>query len=142
MRSRNRRSALPHAADAKHIAPGETNTWFIRIHGTELSVEFHHQVPEDTSHLTFHAGKPRESWEVLDLATRRLMPPITVASSSSASRTASSRCTRRSAAAHGHDRMRRQPLVPAQETHMHHRVLTATLTYDRSRPDSRYRVIS
>ena len=57
---------FPMLLSTKRIAPGETNTWFIKIHGTELSVEFTTKYPKTLRTLTFRAGKP-QSWEVLDL---------------------------------------------------------------------------
>ena len=62
---------FPMLLSTKRIAPGETNTWFIKIHGTEFSAEFTHQVPEDAAHHDLPAGQAA-GWEVLDLATRRL----------------------------------------------------------------------
>ena len=46
-------------AARKRIAPGETNTWFIKVHGTEFSAEFSHQYPQDARTDDLPAGGRR-----------------------------------------------------------------------------------
>ena len=58
--------AFPMLLSTKRIAPGETNTWFIRIHGTEFSVEFTTKLPKTLRTLTYTPGGP-QAWETRDL---------------------------------------------------------------------------
>ncbi len=44
----------------KRIAPGETNTWFIRVHGTEFSAEFSTKYPKTLRTMTYRSGQAAE----------------------------------------------------------------------------------
>jgi predicted dehydrogenase len=57
---------FPMQLSTKRIAPGETNTWFIRIHGTHFSAEYSTRVPKTLRTMTFRTGQP-QSWEVREL---------------------------------------------------------------------------
>ena len=125
---------FPMLLSTKRIAPGETNTWFIKIHGTELSVEFTTKYPKTLRTLTFRAGKP-QSWEVLDLG---YTPPYATITGSIFEFGFSDSILQMYAAfcdelVHGRAGMR-QPFACAtpEETHLHHRVLTAALTSGRT----------
>jgi len=67
---------FPMFLSTKRIAPGETNTWFIRILGTEFSAEFSTKYPRTLRTLTYHRGSP-QSWQVRDLGYESAYPTIT-----------------------------------------------------------------
>lgn len=119
---------FPMFLSTKRIAPGETNTWFIRIHGTEFSAEFSTKQPRTLRTMTYRPGKP-QSWEVLDLGYSSAYPAITGAIfefgfSDSILQMYAAFCDELVNGA-----TMRQPFGCAtpEETHQHHRVLTAAL---------------
>jgi len=123
---------FPMLLSTKRIAPGETNTWFIRVLGTELSAEFTTKYPRTLRTMPYRPGRP-QSWEVLDLGYASAYPAITggifeFGFSDSILQMLAAFCDE---LAHG-DRMR-QPFTCAtpEETHLHHRVLTAALESQR-----------
>ena len=67
---------FPMLLSTKRIAPGEANTWFIRIHGTEFSAEFTTKFPKTLRTMTFRSGGP-QAWEVRDLGYESAYPTIT-----------------------------------------------------------------
>jgi predicted dehydrogenase len=67
---------FPMLLSTKRIAPGETNTWFIKIHGTEFSAEFTTKYPKTLRTMTYRSGQP-QSWQVLDLGYTSAYPAIT-----------------------------------------------------------------
>lgn len=58
------------------IAPGETNTWFIRIMGTRFSVEFSSKYPKTLRTMEYSPGG-EQAWRVLDLGYETAYPTIT-----------------------------------------------------------------
>ncbi|MFN4243270.1 MAG: Gfo/Idh/MocA family protein [Tepidisphaerales bacterium] len=60
----------------KRIAPGHANTWFCRVYGTKLSVEFSTQFPKTLRVLPYAPGGP-QAWHVLDLGWESAYPGIT-----------------------------------------------------------------
>jgi len=121
---------FPMLLSTKRIAPGETNTWFIKVHGTELSVEFTTKYPKTLRTLAYRSGRP-QSWEVLDLG---YTPPYAAITGGIFEFGFSDSILQMYAAfcdelMHGREGMR-QPFGCAtpEETHWHHRVLTAALT--------------
>ncbi|MGC8782099.1 MAG: Gfo/Idh/MocA family protein [Anaerolineae bacterium] len=124
---------FPMVLSTKRIAPGETNTWFIKIHGTEFSAEFSTKYPRTLRTMTFRPGRP-QSWEVLDLGYASAYPAITGAIfefgfSDSILQMYAAFCDELVNRAH-----MRQPFGCAtpEETHQHHRVLTAALESQRT----------
>ena len=67
---------FPMVLSTKRMAPGETNTWFIKILGTEFSAEFTTKSPRTLRTMTYRSGQP-QSWEVLDLGYSSAYPTIT-----------------------------------------------------------------
>ncbi|MFC1672064.1 Gfo/Idh/MocA family protein [Planctomycetota bacterium] len=57
---------FPTVLSTKRIAPGEGNTWFIRIMGTKLSAEFTTKNPKQIRFLDYEPGGI-QSWQELDL---------------------------------------------------------------------------
>ena len=68
--------SFPMLLSFKRIAPGHGNTWFLRIQGTRLSVEFSTQNPKQLRYLPYTPGGPQE-WHVLDLPYSSAYPVIT-----------------------------------------------------------------
>ena len=125
---------FPMLLSTKRIAPGEANTWFIRILGTEFSAEYSTKYPRTLRTLTFRRGTP-QSWEVRDLGYESAYPAITGAIfefgfSDALLQMIAAFCDE---LAHGRDGMR-QPFGCAtpEETAQHHRVLTAALESQRT----------
>ena len=67
---------FPMLISTKRIAPGEGNTWFIKVHGTEFSAEFSTKYPKTLRTMTYRSGKP-QSWETLDIGYASAYPTIT-----------------------------------------------------------------
>jgi predicted dehydrogenase len=125
---------FPMLLSTKRIAPGETNTWFIKIHGTEFSVEFTTKYPKTLRTLTYRPGRP-QGWEVLDLG---YTPPYATITGGIFEFGFSDSILQMYAAfcdelVHGRNGMR-QPFacVTPEETQIHHRVLTAALKSSRT----------
>lgn len=57
------------------IAPSETNTWYIRIMGTQFSVEYSTKYPKTLRTLEYSGGE--QAWRVLDLGYETAYPTIT-----------------------------------------------------------------
>ncbi len=56
---------FPILLHTKRIAPGETNTWFIRVYGTRFSIEFSTKYPKTLRMLEYDGGF--QAWQHLDL---------------------------------------------------------------------------
>ncbi|PKO20514.1 MAG: gfo/Idh/MocA family oxidoreductase [Chloroflexi bacterium HGW-Chloroflexi-1] len=119
---------FPMLISTKRIAPGEANTWFIKIIGMKFSAEFSTKYPRTLRTMTCRPGQP-QSWEVFDLGHT---PPYATITGSIFEFGFSDSILQMVAAfcdelTHG-DQMR-QPFGCAtpEETHLHHRVLTAAL---------------
>jgi len=125
---------FPMLLSTKRIAPGEANTWFIRILGTDFSAEYSTKYPKTLRTLTFRPGMP-QSWEVRDLGYESAYPTVTGAIfefgfPDAMLQMVAAFCDE---LAHGHDRMH-QPFrcVTPEESSQHHRVLTAALESGRT----------
>lgn len=65
---------IPMILEMKRLAPGETNSWYIEIYGTEGGVKFN---TKDTKALwIFNKGK-EQSWQRIDLGSQVAFPTIT-----------------------------------------------------------------
>jgi predicted dehydrogenase len=58
------------------IAPGETNTWYIRVVGTRFSVEYSSKFPKTLRTMEYMPGG-EQAWRVLDLGYETAYPTIT-----------------------------------------------------------------
>ena len=67
---------FPMILETKRIAPGETNTWFIRILGTKFSAEFSTKQPKTLRTLAYTPGAP-QAWQSEDLGSVSAYPTIT-----------------------------------------------------------------
>lgn len=65
---------VPVRFEMKRLAPGETNTWFIEILGTEGGVKFSTKEPKTL--WTFSRGK-EQFWQRTDLGHQTLFPTVT-----------------------------------------------------------------
>ena len=124
---------FPMLISAKRIAPGEGNTWFIKVHGTEFSAEFSTKYPKTLRTMTYRSGRP-QSWETLDVGYASAYPAITggifeFGFSDSILQMIAAFCDELV-----HGPAMRQPFGCAtpQETALHHRVLTAALESGRT----------
>ena len=66
---------FPILLHTKRIAPGETNTWFLRVHGTETSMEFSTKYPKTLKTLEYRGGV--QTWQHLDLGYESAYTTIT-----------------------------------------------------------------
>jgi predicted dehydrogenase len=124
---------FPMQLSTKRIAPGEANTWFLRVLGMEYSAEFSTKYPRTLRTLTYRSGQP-QAWEVRDLGYNSAYPTITGGNfefgfSDSILQMWAAFCDE---LVNGKDM--RQPFGCAtpEETAVHHRILTAAIDSYRS----------
>lgn len=67
---------FPMALTMKRIAPGEANTWFLRVIGTSLSAEFSTKHPKTLRTLPYESGGP-QAWHEQDVGYEGAHPTIT-----------------------------------------------------------------
>lgn len=120
---------FPMYIQTHRIAPGETNTWYIKILGTRFSVEFSTKYPKTLRTMEYTPGG-EQAWRSIDLGYETAYPTITggifeFGFSDSIMQMWAAFCDE---LAHGRDGMM-QPFYCAtpHETQLHHRVLTAAL---------------
>jgi hypothetical protein len=126
---------FPMLITMKRIAPGEGNTWFLKVHGTKFSAEFSTKQPKTLRTMSYQSGKP-QAWETVDIGYQSPYPTITggifeFGFSDSILQMYAAFCDE---LAHGRAGMR-QPFYCAmpEETHTHHLILTAALESGKSR---------
>jgi predicted dehydrogenase len=66
---------FPMQLSMKRIAPSETNTWFLRVMGTQFSAEFSTKRPKTLHTLPYQRGQP-QAWHELDLPYDPPQPTI------------------------------------------------------------------
>jgi len=66
---------FPLIVEAKRIAPGETNTWVLRVVGMEGGVEFSTRHPKTVRRFTVRDG--RQIWEELETGSQSVFPTVT-----------------------------------------------------------------
>jgi len=69
-------AGFPMVLETKRISPGDTNTWYIRILGTECSAEYSTKNPKALRTLPYKSGG-RQSWHVEDLGYESAYPAET-----------------------------------------------------------------
>jgi len=111
------------------IAPGETNTWYLRVVGTHFSAEYSTKYPKTLKMMEYTSGG-EQAWKHLDLGYETAYPTITggifeFGFSDGLLQMWAAFCDQ---LANGRDNMK-QPFYCAtpEETHQHHRILTAAL---------------
>ncbi|MEX2457459.1 MAG: Gfo/Idh/MocA family oxidoreductase [Actinomycetota bacterium] len=70
-----RDGAFPLTVETKRIAPGETNTWALRVVGMEGGVEFSTRNPKAVRRFTVRQG--RQIWEHLETGSQSVFPTVT-----------------------------------------------------------------
>ncbi len=126
------RQHFPMLLEIKRIAPGETNTWYLRVLGTQFSVEFSTKYPKTLRTMAYTPGGP-QPWQSQDLGSESAYPTITggifeFGFSDSILQMWAAFCDE---LAHGESV--RQPFycVTPKETEQSHRILTAALESNR-----------
>jgi len=116
------------------IAPGETNTWYLRVLGTQFSAEYSTKFPKTLRTMSYTPGA-EQSWQVLDLGYETVYPTITgsifeFGFSDGLLQMWAAFCDQLT---HGRRDMK-QPFYCAtpEETRLHHRILTAALESGRA----------
>ena len=66
---------FPTLLHTKRVAPGEANTWFLRVLGTEFSAEFSTKQPKTLRTLSYTGSA--QAWQHLDLGYASAYPAIT-----------------------------------------------------------------
>jgi predicted dehydrogenase len=66
---------FPLTVETKRIAPGETNTWMLRVVGMEGGVEFSTRNPKAVRRFTVRQG--RQIWEHLETGSQSAFPTVT-----------------------------------------------------------------
>jgi len=125
---------FPMLLSTKRIAPGETNTWFIKVHGTAFSAEFSTKFPRTLRTMSYRPGDPQR-WQVEDLGHTPPYPTITggifeFGFSDSILQMLAAFCDE---LVHGDEMRGPFGCATPEETAQHHRVLTAALESHRSR---------
>jgi predicted dehydrogenase len=120
---------FPMVLQTYRISPGDTNTWTIKITGTDFSAEYSTKYPKTLRTLEYTSGG-EQAWKSLDLGYETPYPTITggifeFGFSDGLLQMWAAFCDQ---LAHGREAMK-QPFYCAtpEETHLHHRVLTAAL---------------
>ena len=67
---------FPMTLHTKRIAPGEANTWFLNVHGTEKSMMYSTKYPKTLRVLEYTPGGP-QAWQHLDTPYQSAYPAIT-----------------------------------------------------------------
>ncbi len=70
------RGVFPLTVQTYRIAPGETNTWFLRVIGTEMSAEFSTKNPKTFRYMEYKPGG-EQAWKTVDLGYETVYPTIT-----------------------------------------------------------------
>lgn len=68
-------TTFPILLHTKRIAPGEANTWFLRVLGTDTSMEFSTKYPKTLKTLEYNGGA--QAWQHLDLGYESAYKTIT-----------------------------------------------------------------
>jgi len=71
----NNGSAFPMTCKTWRIAPGETNSWYLKVLGTKRSYMFSTKNPRQLMRMLYTAGGPQE-WQIEDLGYESLFPTI------------------------------------------------------------------
>lgn len=67
---------FPIILHTKRIAPGEANTWFIKVHGLRASMAFSTKYPKTLRLMDYTPGGP-QAWQHLDVGYESVYPTIT-----------------------------------------------------------------
>ncbi len=126
---------FPMFLQTHRIAPGETNTWFMRVLGTKASAEFSSRSPK-TFRVMRYTNGGEQAWQDINLGYETAYPVITAGILDFGFLDAllqmwAAFCDQ---LAHGRAGMRQNfYCVTPEETHRHHRILTAALESQKTR---------
>lgn len=67
---------FPMTIQTYRISPGDTNTWYLRVTGTALSMEYSSKYPKTFRYMEYTSGK-EQAWHTLDLGYETAYPTIT-----------------------------------------------------------------
>jgi hypothetical protein len=68
--------SFPMYVRTHRIAPGETNTWYLRIVGTRFSAEYSTKYPKTLRFMPYEPGS-EQAWHSVDLGYESVYPAIT-----------------------------------------------------------------
>ncbi len=126
---------FPMTIQTYRIAPGETNTWYLRILGTKFSVEYSTKYPKTLRTMEYAPGK-EQVWQTFDLGYETAYPTITggIFEFGFSDSLLQMWAAFIDEALNGRAGMR-QPFYCAtpRETQQHHRILSAALESQRNR---------
>ncbi|MDX1994052.1 MAG: Gfo/Idh/MocA family oxidoreductase [bacterium] len=120
---------FPMVIQTYRIAPGETNTWYLRVIGTKFSAEYSTKFPKTLKTMDYTSGA-EQAWKHLDLGYETAYPTITggifeFGFSDGLLQMWAAFCDQ---LANGRDGMKQTfYCATPEETHLHHQVLTAAL---------------
>ncbi|MEO8395915.1 MAG: Gfo/Idh/MocA family oxidoreductase [Chloroflexota bacterium] len=125
---RSNGQVFPMDVKAYRIAPGEANTWYIRILGTEFSAEYSTKYPKTLRFMPYTSGA-EQVWHTVDLGYESSYPTITgpifeFGFTDAILQMWASFCDQLT----NGSRNNRFPCATPDETAKHHQVLTAALT--------------
>lgn len=126
---------FPMTIQTYRISPSDTNTWYMRILGTKFSVEYTTKYPKTLKTMQYTSGG-EQAWQVLDLGYETPYPTITggifeFGFSDGLLQMWAAFCDQ---LANGRDKMSQSfYCATPEETHLHHRVLTAALQSGKTR---------
>ena len=128
----SREHHFPMLLEMKRIAPGETNTWYLRVLGSTFSAEFSTKYPKTLRTLSYTPGGT-QAWQTQELGSISTYPTITgnifeFGFSDSVLQMWAAFCDELTHPGH-----MRQPFscVTPEETAQSHRILTAALASQR-----------
>jgi predicted dehydrogenase len=120
---------FPLTLQTYRIAPGETNTWYLKVSGTHFSAEYSTKYPKTLRLMEYKTGT-EQAWQSIDLGYKSAYSTITggifeFGFSDGLLQMWAAFCDQ---LAHGLDGMQQLfYCATPRETHQHHRVLTAAL---------------
>jgi len=124
---------FPMVLSTKRIAPGEANTWFIRVLGTRFSAEFTTKYPRTLRTMSYEPGRA-QSWEVTDLGHESAYPTTTggIFEFGFPDAVLQMWAAYLDELVHGSQMQQPFGCATPEETMLHHRVLTAALESQRT----------
>jgi len=120
---------FPMTIQTYRISPGDTNTWYLRVSGMQMSVEYSTKFPKTLRVMEYVSGR-EQAWQHIDIGYETAYPTITggifeFGFTDSMLQMWAAFCDE---VVHGRDGMRQSfHCATPQETAQHHAILTAAL---------------
>lgn len=134
---------FPMILETKRIAPGETDTWYMEVYGTEYSAAFSTKCPRTFRSLEYRAGGP-QAWQATDLGYASAYRTITgdIFEFGLTDAILQMWAAFVDELAHGEDMLQPFKCATPEEAWLSHRLFTAALESERTRsvvqlPDAR-----